>query len=173
MNRGSRVPVDTPVFSRYFEELVVGDSFAAGPRVIGDEEVLGFAALSGDWHPQHTDAEWAERSRFGKRIAHGMLILSCGLGMIPVDPEKALALRRVREAVFKRPLYIGEAIRVRGRVQALLSVDEQTGIVICGCRVVNEGGRCVVAVRIEVLWRRSGSEALKIAQGDGAVVVAG
>lgn len=34
-----------------------------------------FSAFSGDWYPLHSDKEWAQKSPFGQRIAHGMLVL--------------------------------------------------------------------------------------------------
>ena len=42
-------------------------------RTITEADVVQFAALTGDLHPQHTDAAWAAESRFGERVAHGML----------------------------------------------------------------------------------------------------
>ncbi len=40
-------------------------------RTITEADVVQFAALTGDLHPQHTDAAWAASSRFGERVAHG------------------------------------------------------------------------------------------------------
>ena len=45
-------------------------------------------ALTGDFHPQHVDAEWAAESPFGERIAHGLLVLSYAAGLVPFDPER-------------------------------------------------------------------------------------
>jgi acyl dehydratase len=74
--------------------------------------VVAFAALTGDFHPQHVDAEWAAQSPFGERIAHGLLILSLAAGMVDFDPDEVIALRRVRDVVFKRPVKLGDTIRV-------------------------------------------------------------
>ena len=54
---------------------------------------MGFSALTGDQHPQHTDAEWAGAGRFGERVAHGMLVLSYAVGLVDFDPERVVALR--------------------------------------------------------------------------------
>ena len=74
-----------------------------------------FAGLTGDFHPQHADAEWAAASPFGERIAHGLLVLSLAAGLVDFDPEEVLALRRVRDVVFKRPVKLGDTIRVERR----------------------------------------------------------
>ena len=60
----------------YFDDLEVGDSMESSGRTVTEYDVVSFAALTGDWHPQHADAAWAAESAFGRRIAHGMLVLS-------------------------------------------------------------------------------------------------
>ena len=87
-----------------FEELEAGQAFATRGRTVTEADVVGFAALTGDWHPQHTDAVWAAESAFGERIAHGLFVLSLAGGLVPFDPERVVALRRVGDVVFKRPV---------------------------------------------------------------------
>ena len=77
-------------------------------RTVTEADVTAFAGLTGDFHPQHVDAEWAAQSPFGERIAHGLLVLSLAAGMVDFDPEEVIALRRVRDVVFKRPVKLGE-----------------------------------------------------------------
>ena len=81
-------------------------------RTVTEADVAMFAGLTGDFHPQHTDAEWAASSPFGERIAHGLLVLSLAAGLVDFDPEEVIALRRVRDVVFKRPVRLGDTIRV-------------------------------------------------------------
>lgn len=49
---------------------------ASSNNVITDEKTRLFADVSGDYNPIHLDIEFAEKTRFGKRIAHGMLVSS-------------------------------------------------------------------------------------------------
>ena len=91
-------------WSAPFSELVEGGRFTTRARTVTESDVVSFAALTGDWHPQHADAEWAAASPFGERIAHGMLVVSYAVGLVPFDPERVMALRRVRDAVFRRPV---------------------------------------------------------------------
>ena len=60
------------------------------------------------------DADWAAGSRFGEQIAHGLLVLSFAVGLLPLDPERVVALRRVGDAVFKQPVKIGDTVHVEG-----------------------------------------------------------
>ena len=140
--------------ARDFEELAVGDSFSTRARTITEADIVAFASLTGDMHPQHTDAVWAAGSLFGERIAHGMLVVSYALGLMALDPERVIALRRVREAVFKRPVAIGDTIRAEGRIERLDEVDNGTGIVGVRIDVVNQRSRAVARAAIDVIWRR-------------------
>ncbi len=53
----------------------IGDK-ASYTRTVTEADVMAFVALSGDDNPAHTDEAWAARSRFGGRIAHGILTAS-------------------------------------------------------------------------------------------------
>jgi 3-hydroxybutyryl-CoA dehydratase len=140
--------------SRDFDALTVGDRFTTRARTITEADLVAFATLTGDMHPQHTDAEWSATSMFGERIAHGMLIVSYALGMLDFDPERVIALRRVREAVFKRPVAIGDTVHVDGRIDRLDELDALTGIVGVRLDVVNQRSKAVARAGIDVIWRR-------------------
>jgi 3-hydroxybutyryl-CoA dehydratase len=143
------------LFERDFDELVVGERFTTGERTIGEGDVLAFAALTGDEHPQHVDASWAANSRFGEQIAHGLLVLSCASGLMPFDPERIVALRRVADAVFKQPVVIGDTVHVEGEVTDARPIDDENGLVECRWRVVNQHGRLVMRASVELVWRRA------------------
>jgi 3-hydroxybutyryl-CoA dehydratase len=141
-------------FDLPFEELEEGARFTTRGRTITESDVVAFAAQTGDWHPQHSDAEWAASSQFGERIAHGMLVLSYAIGLVEFDPSRVLALRRVADAVFKRPVRLGDTIRVRGSVESCAPVSDAAGLVTLGMRVVNQRDELVMRARVEVVWRR-------------------
>lgn len=142
------------MFDQDFDALAVGDSFVTRGRTVTESDVVSFACLTGDMHPQHTDKAWASGSMFGERIAHGMLVVSLGLGLLPLDPDRVIALRRVKDAVFKRPVALGDTIHASGRVDRLDEVNALTGIVGVRLDVLNQRDRVVTRAAIEVLWRR-------------------
>lgn len=131
----------------------VGDELTTGGRTITEADLVGFAALTGDRHPQHADAEWAARSRFGARVAHGMLVLSYAVGLVPLDPERIVALRGFRSVSFKRPVLIGDTIRVHTRVEGVRRLDSEHALVGSTWRVVNQDDRLVTRAQLDVLWR--------------------
>jgi 3-hydroxybutyryl-CoA dehydratase len=145
------------IFERDFDQLEPGARFTTASRTITESDLVSFAALTGDRHPLHTDARWAADSPFGERVAHGMLVLSYALGLVPFDPSRVLALRGVEGVTFKRPAHIGDTIRVEGRVDSVEPLDASTGIVTCGWKVLNERDETLARATLKVLWRR-GSE---------------
>jgi 3-hydroxybutyryl-CoA dehydratase len=142
-------------FEKSFDALEVGERFTTRGRTIGEADITGFAALTGDTHPQHTDAEWAAGSRFGERIAHGLLVLSYAAGLLPFEPERVVALRRVGDAVFKQPVKIGDTIHVEGEISSKSPLDSEHGLVETRWRVMNQRGKLVLRVTVELVWRRS------------------
>ena len=142
------------VFSRDFDALAVGERFVTPARQVSEADIEAFAALTGDAHPQHVDAAWAAGSRFGEQIAHGLLVLSFASGLMPFDPARVVALRRVGDAVFKAPVRIGDSVHVEGQIVGLRSVDEDNGLVECRWRVLNQDGKLVVRASVELVWRK-------------------
>ena len=142
------------IFERDFDSLAVGDGFITGAREVSEADIRAFAALTGDQHPQHTDASWAAGSRFGEQIAHGLLVLSFASGLMPFDPERVVALRRVADAVFKAPVRIGDTVHVDGSITSLREIDDSTGLVECRWRVLNQDGKLVVRATVELVWRK-------------------
>jgi 3-hydroxybutyryl-CoA dehydratase len=135
--------------------LAPEERFVTEGRTIGQADILAFAELTGDWHPQHTDPDWASESRFGEQIAHGLLVVSCAVGLVDFDPERVVALRRVGDAVFKQPVRVGDTIRVEGQVAGTRQLDDEHDLVQQRWKVLNQDGRMVLRMNVEVVWRCS------------------
>jgi 3-hydroxybutyryl-CoA dehydratase len=120
-------------------------------RTITEADVVAFAALSGDRHPQHTDAVWAAGGPFGERIAHGMLVLAYAVGLVDFDPERVVALRRIEEVVFKRPVRIGDTIHVEAD---LVREADRRGVEAYEWRVRNQHGQLVLRAVVEAVVAR-------------------
>lgn len=141
--------------SRSFEELRPGEEFRTHGRTIGEFDLSAFGALTGDCAPQHLDRTFAEGGPFGGRIAHGALVLSYALGLVPIDPERLIALRSLRDVKFKQPVQIGDTIHVEVGIGACTPVSEIAGLVELLARVLNDRGQLAVRMRMDVLWRRA------------------
>ena len=103
----------------YFEDLAIGMS-ADFRRVIGDEEMRLFADLTGDTNPLHFDDDFAERSRFGGRIVHGMCtaaLISTVIGTRLPGPGCIYLSQTLR---FTAPVRPGDEIVARAVVDRLI-----------------------------------------------------
>jgi 3-hydroxybutyryl-CoA dehydratase len=100
------------------EDIVVGDTVTFSKR-LSDEDVRAFARASGDTNRLHLDDEFAEKTRFGGRIAHGTLasgLISAALARLP-----GLTIYLSQDLKFSAPVGIGD------RVSANVEVVEDLG----------------------------------------------
>ena len=96
----------------------IGDTFST-QRLITDELIRSFAGVSGDFNPIHLDAEFAATTRFGKRIAHGMLsgaLISAVLGN-EFRERKIVYLSQTMR--FVAPVFIDDTITASGTVKRI------------------------------------------------------
>src|SRR5215203_3869691 len=102
----------------------VGDSFSK-TREITDELVRAFAEVSGDFNPIHVDEEFAKTTRFGRRIAHGMLsgaFISAVLGYEFAEKRIVYLSQTMK---FTAPVYIGDTVTT---VATVTSIREDKNI---------------------------------------------
>jgi acyl dehydratase len=130
-----------PARALYFEEFEIGDEWRPVARTITEAEVMAFAGLSGDTNPVHTDAVFAAESRFGERIAHGLLGLAAAGGFLSragVVDGTAVALLDVSWS-FRAPIRFGDTIAAAITVTGKREVSDPTaGIVTFGLRLTNQ-----------------------------------
>ena len=99
----------------WFEEFEVGQKIITAGRTITESDIVSFAGLSGDFTQIHTDAEFALKTPFGKRVAHGLLVLSIASGLAMrtgVLEGTVIAFREINNWKFTSPVYIGDTIHV-------------------------------------------------------------
>ena len=113
--RGAKViETGTHPFKHYFEELQIGESLLTASKVIGEADVKAFGELTGDMFYMHFDDVAAKASAFGKRIAHGYLVLSDAAGLFVVaEPGPVLANYGLDTLRFVKPVGLGDSIQVR------------------------------------------------------------
>lgn len=134
-------------------EYAVGERFVADRRTVTEADVGAFAELTGDRHPQHLDPEWAASSMFGARVAHGMLVLSCAVGQLPLDSQRVLAMRGLRRVTFKRPVLLDSSVLVIGEVEAVKAIDREVGILTLAFDVLRDDDKVAIRGAIDALIR--------------------
>lgn len=98
--------------------LNVGDT-ASRSKVITDEDVRTFAAISGDENPIHLDEKFAADTPFGKRIVHGMLSASLISAVLANDLPGHGSIYLGQTLKFKAPVFIGDEITARVTVTSV------------------------------------------------------
>jgi acyl dehydratase len=102
------------VTGRFFESFEIGERFTSGERTVTEEDIVHFSDLSGDRHSLHLDEAYAKTTRFGGRIAHGLLGLSIASGLwvqLGILENNLIAFLGL-EWKFVAPVYIGDRVRV-------------------------------------------------------------
>jgi 3-hydroxybutyryl-CoA dehydratase len=98
-----------------YESLSVGDSFSID-RLITSEDVQQFADVTGDDNPLHVDAEYAAETRFGKPVAHGVLLLGIISKVLGRDFPGPGSIAVSISSKFLRPVPVGSTITVEVKV---------------------------------------------------------
>lgn len=109
----------------WFEEFEVGQQIITPGRTITEGDIVSFAGLSGDYNQIHTNEEFATKTPFGKRVAHGLLGLSIASGLAMrtgILEGTVIAFREISNWKFTNPVYIGDT------VQAILNIIEVKSI---------------------------------------------
>ncbi len=121
-------------------DLKIGDKFSTS-REVTDEMIRKFAEVSGDYNPIHLDEEFAKTTRFGRRIAHGMLsgaFISAVLGN-EFKARKIVYLSQTMK--FTAPVFIGDTVTATGTIT---NIREDKGIVTLETVCTNQNGETLV-----------------------------
>lgn len=122
-----------------FEELNLGDEEVSVARTITETDVVNFAGLSADFNALHIDAEFAKKTIFGQRVAHGMCTSSIATGLWFTMPRLAtMAFLGLDNWKFVKPVMFGDTIKVKRKVAEKKETKADRGIVTFDIQVVNQ-----------------------------------
>lgn len=108
------------VFSLSYDELSIGQE--ASMDVLMDEKTIDtYSEMIGDTYSFHVSDEAAARTRFGRRIAHGIHLLAYVSFLIGTELPGFGTVYCGQELTFHRPVYLGETAQIRVRVLEKLS----------------------------------------------------
>jgi len=145
----SRARVDIDGGQLYFDDFATGQRFASPGHTIGDAHFLMFAGVTGDNHPLHYDEEYARQTRFGGRVAHGLLVMATtALGASPLSPrlERSMIAFVEQGCRFRAPVLLGDTIHTEFEVVGLEPKGDR-GLLRLGVTVVNQRGDTVLEGR--------------------------
>jgi 3-hydroxybutyryl-CoA dehydratase len=144
----------------FFEDYSIGEIFVSPGRTITETDIVLFSAFTGDWHPLHTDVEYAVKTPFKGRIAHGMLGLVVGmatlfrLGPYVVLPKSFIAFYGMESVRFTAPVRIGDTIHNEMTIKSLSEKDEKRGVIEAENIIKNQRGEAVIVYVTKILAGR-------------------
>jgi acyl dehydratase len=145
------------LLDRTFENVNEGESFTTEGRNVTETDVEDFARLSGDYHPEHMDPEYAAASPYGERIAHGLLVFSIATGQVNATG----LFERCTIAVLEMRVRFVKAVRFNDTVRTVARIIEKRptkrpdrGIIKMTVTVINQSDDAVLEGEITIMVKR-------------------
>jgi 3-hydroxybutyryl-CoA dehydratase len=140
----------------YYEDLNVGDEHQSTGRTVTETDVVSFAGLSGDFNNMHIDEEFAKKTVFGTRVAHGLCVLSIASGLWFTMPRLAtVAFMGLEDWRFSGAVKFGDTIRItRKLVEKREHKRPNMGFLIFEVNVHNQSDEIVQKGRWVILVQR-------------------
>jgi acyl dehydratase len=134
----------------------IGDTVTFA-KTVGETDIYLFAGITGDFSVNHVNEQYMARSKFGRRIAHGALLVgymsTCSTMMIDKcqgatleTTPVSLGYDRVR---FLAPVFIGDTVTL---TYTIVEVDPQKRQSLADISVVNQDGVLVAVARHILRW---------------------
>lgn len=147
------------VRGRTFDEFSIGEEIVSGSRTVTEADVVNFACLSGDFHPEHMNEEYAKRGPLGERIAHGLLIMSIATGLL----NQTGAFEGTTIAVLEMRVRFVKAVKFCDTIRAAQKIVSKKdtskpdrGVLTSLLTVMNQDDQTVLEADLVALLYRSG-----------------
>ena len=131
---------------RYFDDIEAGEEYITPGVTVTNYHVMQFAGLSMDFFELHTNEEFARKTVFGRRVAHGLLGLAIADGLKNRSDLQVHAIASLGWSwTFSGPIFLDDTIHVRLKVnekRASRSKPDR-GVVVLGLEVINQRGEVV------------------------------
>lgn len=118
------------------EEIEIGMS-ASYSQTVTDADIKAFAGLSGDRNPVHVNEEYAQDSRYKKRIAHGMMTASYFSALFGTKIPGEGCVYVAQSLKFKRPVYMNDTVVATVEVTQV-DLDKKRVFFKTTCKVNNK-----------------------------------
>lgn len=145
--------------NRYFDEIELDEKLVSRGRTITESDIVQWCALTGDWYVLHTNAHYAANTRFGQRIAPGLLVLAYAAGLgIPADAPAIVANYGTDNIRFTAPTFIGDTLHLEARVLSKETKREgRDGVIRLEWNMFNQNGVMVMKSDLQILMAFRGA----------------
>lgn len=134
--------------------VTIGDK-SSFTKTVSESDVYLFAGITGDFSPNHVDKAYMEKSKYGKRMAHGALMvgfMSTASTMVIADTRDtdetpvSLGYDRLR---FLKPVFLGDTITVNYEIVA---IDVERKRSVADIKIVNQDGELAAVGQHILKW---------------------
>ena len=145
---------------RYLDDFTPGEVFKSGPHTLSERHFATFAAMTGDAHPLHYDADYARAKGWDAPLAHGLLLFGlCALGAAPISAEltESMIAMLGNEARYKRPAFVGDTVTPQFTVVSVEPKGNNRGIVRLAITLHNQRNEVVLEGMHVLMLKRRGT----------------
>lgn len=146
---------------RAFETVQIGEQRTSYGRTITEYDIHAFAGLEGHYGELHTNKEYAAKTAYGRRIAHGALNVMLVQGLMASTPWnfRTYALYGFDNIRFVNPVFIGDTVHLEAEVVNKEIRDEETGLITVNCELRKEDGTLTTVLEWLLLVHRESEQA--------------
>jgi acyl dehydratase len=142
----------------FADDLIVGLSFRGETNTLSLDHFSGFAQLTGDKHPIHYDSAFAATTKFGRPLAHGLLLTAftaLGATAFSESLEDGMIALVEQQMKFLHPAFVGDVLTPEFTVTSNKpSSNGRTAVVELTIVLVNQAGEQILKGRHTYLLRR-------------------
>ena len=133
-----------------FSDLAVGDRVSVAKTVTEADGAL-YIAATGDFGPIHTDEDYAAETRFGQRLAPGIMVAGLCTSVLSAELAGVLGVSIEDRFWFTGPVYYGDTITIDVWIAER---DEEKRVLVWEASAVNEAGTEVLRARATLKYPR-------------------
>ncbi len=148
---------------KYGDDFRIGDVYRTAAITVTETHVVTWAGLTGDFYPLHMDEEYASRTQFGGRIAHGPMIFGLAVGLVAqsgIGEDSVIAWLGVDKMRMHAPVRMGDTVRVTVEVKEQAPTRSPgKGIQMWLYTVTNQRDETVMSFEYRMMFHMRAGEA--------------
>jgi acyl dehydratase len=145
---------------KFWEDFSVGNKVTSMAITVTEAHLVTWAGLTMDYYPLHMDKEYAARTPFKERIAHGPLTFALAVGLMGTTgyaKDSVIAWLGVNDMRIPAPVKIGDTIRLNAEITELRETkNPDQGLTVMRYEVVNQRDESVMTFDMKFLMHRRG-----------------
>lgn len=144
--------------TKYWNDFALGQMVVTPAITVTETHVVNWAGLTMDFYPLHMDSEFASKTVFHERIAHGPLTFALGVGLMyrtGVAEDSVIAWLGADISQIPAPVKLGDTIHVEAEVTELRETkNPNQGVMVMRYHVMNQRGEMVMVFDMKFLMHK-------------------